>query len=91
MSEACKSCRYSFETKGIHLDTLACRRHAPLRDGGKDSYENDYGRGVFPRVSRTDWCGDWRKIGHVDRAAEPVTSQERMWYAFWNDWRRSPR
>jgi hypothetical protein len=37
---------------------LLCRRHAPTTFAeATDGYSG--GTGVFPRVERDDWCGEW--------------------------------
>lgn len=81
--QACKNCRYSFETEGVYVDTLACRRRSPVRSSARATYENNYGLGAFPRVNRAEWCGEWEAVGAPVHRAEPETSQERMFKWFW--------
>ena len=58
----CANCAYSdadySPTDPKDGDWLLCRRRAPaVFELANDGY--DGGDAVFPRVDRTDWCGEW--------------------------------
>jgi hypothetical protein len=41
---------------------VLCRRHSPVTFGAaNDGYSG--GHGIFPRVTITDWCGEWVQCG----------------------------
>lgn len=58
----CSTCAYSDDgyspARRADGDWLLCRRRAPVvyADAG-DGYRG--GDGIFPRVARDDWCGEW--------------------------------
>ena len=47
---------------GINASSSDCRRNAPTVVPGQPA-------GVFPKIERTKWCGDWR------RRPSPMASQ----------------
>ena len=58
----CTTCAYSDELMSpadrSDGDWLLCRRRPPVVfRSADDGYIG--GPGVFPRVERTDWCGEW--------------------------------
>lgn len=68
----CKNCAYSDDSSSPFDpedgEWLLCRRHSPVvLAAEKDGY--DGGRGIFPRVARDDWCGEW--VQHCVNTNEP--------------------
>jgi hypothetical protein len=66
MTPTCDRCAYSDEGEAP-FDTkdgmwLLCRRRPPVVfRSADDGYAG--GPGVFPRVHRDDWCGEWVECG----------------------------
>jgi len=68
----CKNCAYSDDGNSPadpkDGEWLLCRRHPPVVFAAKnDGY--DGGQGIFPRVEKDDWCGDW--VQHCINTHQP--------------------
>lgn len=87
---SCVNCTYSDDGEGpadLNEDRwLLCRRRAPVvYAAASDGYAG--GEGIFPRVTRDDWCGEW-----VQCPSETREPKQRDYLAaelhLFHEWRR---
>lgn len=73
MKESCENCRFSIDygqpEKDVGMHQLRCLKNAPFTAGGM-AY------GLWPSVTRDQWCGQWEErgsCGRVSRGSGPQT------------------
>lgn len=64
----CETCRFWLGSETDNWSGV-CRRHAPVQvvQKFKDVFD-----GVWPRVSRKAWCGDFQEMQELERVPAPV-------------------